>query len=59
MSTMVLRQLHRVEAPAATRAPRSWRFPLRLPSLRRRPPTLFQKCLAIHMANAPGAGRLR
>lgn len=59
MTTIALRRPQPIGARASEGVPRRRRFGLLLGRLRRRPPTLFQKCLAVHMANARQAGRLR
>jgi hypothetical protein len=59
MTTTVLRPLQRFDTRVSEGLPRRRRLGLLLRGLRRRQPTLFQKCLAVHMANARQAGRLR
>lgn len=58
MTTIALSRTQRIAPHAAAAMPRR-RLGLLFGGLRRSKPTLFQKCLAVHMANARGAGRLR
>ena len=56
MTTIALDRPQRLGARAAQATPRR-RFGLLFAALRRKKPTLFQKCLAVHMANTRGWGR--
>jgi len=51
MTTIALDRPQRLDARAAQAKPRR-RFGPLFAALRRKKPTLFQKCLAVHMANA-------
>lgn len=57
MTTIALRRHQPLFARAPQRTPRRWHR--LLGGLRRRKPTLFQKCLAVHIANLRQSSGLR